>query len=304
MESLTSLIDLLNGNPKELTDFLANHIASCDADRTALAAIRPSNRRWFANPEPGEERGYVLAVGRLTAESRMHLPADYEYRALRITGLVPVLSLEIDTASGTTRTNTQELGKIQWERLTEMEKQAAFQTLTGKYQAPVPRVKAVPFSTELLGELTPDEYGDVWEAKPLAVGYFDGLVLPVALQYVSSADRTAIDEALANFLRLDGRDKAMAATAVLANCQNFLGMIDLSSEAGHAMAALTNPDDIWTYVDCQSLSIVRDDGDGEPSLYVVLVCECEWEPEHGLQIIYRNGSQLCRVSEQDGSVID
>jgi len=33
---------------------------------------------------------------------------------------------------------------------------------------------------------------------------------------------------------------------------------------------------------------------------VQITAECEWEPEHGLQIVYRDGSELKRVSQQDG----
>ena len=37
-------------------------------------------------------------------------------------------------------------------------------------------------------------------------------------------------------------------------------------------------------------------------VYVVLDCECEWEPEHGLQLSLHRGTKLVRVSEQDGEV--
>ncbi len=35
-------------------------------------------------------------------------------------------------------------------------------------------------------------------------------------------------------------------------------------------------------------------------IYIQIAAECDWEEEHGLQIIYKNGNQLSRVSEQDG----
>lgn len=31
-----------------------------------------------------------------------------------------------------------------------------------------------------------------------------------------------------------------------------------------------------------------------------IAAECDWEPEHGLLIVYRNGNELSRVSDQDG----
>ena len=31
-----------------------------------------------------------------------------------------------------------------------------------------------------------------------------------------------------------------------------------------------------------------------------MACECEWEQEHGLQLVFRQGKKLTRVSDQDG----
>jgi len=35
---------------------------------------------------------------------------------------------------------------------------------------------------------------------------------------------------------------------------------------------------------------------------MLIAAECDWEREHGLQIIYRHGCELSRVSAQDGHV--
>ncbi len=35
-------------------------------------------------------------------------------------------------------------------------------------------------------------------------------------------------------------------------------------------------------------------------MYVQIAADCDWEPEHGLQLVYRGGNELVRVSEQDG----
>ncbi len=36
------------------------------------------------------------------------------------------------------------------------------------------------------------------------------------------------------------------------------------------------------------------------AIYVQITADCDWEPEHGLQIVYRRGSELSRVSDLDG----
>ena len=35
-------------------------------------------------------------------------------------------------------------------------------------------------------------------------------------------------------------------------------------------------------------------------VYVQVACECAWESEHGLQLVFRQGATLSRVSDQDG----
>ena len=39
-------------------------------------------------------------------------------------------------------------------------------------------------------------------------------------------------------------------------------------------------------------------------IYINVTCECEWEKEHGLQIVFRQGKQLTRISEQDGHLTE
>lgn len=306
MEAFMLLRDMLGGPPEPIDAFVRDHVAACNVDCTALAAILPSHPKWFSTPESGDEVSYVLVVARPLAESRIRLPAAIQYLGIRITALDPVISFEIDTTEGTVKTNMQEVRALCKLDMAEEERLRIFRSFTGRYVPPVPRTKAVPFDTRTLGTLQPDEYGDFWEAEPVGVPFFDGRFLPVQLMSVSAEDASAIDVAMKNFLRLNAQDRSRAAPAVLENCQNFLSMIDLTTEADHAMAALTDPDAIWPYVDCQSIDIVKDEGDsdgvGEPSIHVVLTCHCEWEPEHGLQIVYRNGERLTRVSEQDGHV--
>jgi len=44
---------------------------------------------------------------------------------------------------------------------------------------------------------------------------------------------------------------------------------------------------------------VQRDGPGEP-VYVSVECECSWEPEHGLQLVFRGGARVTKVGPYDG----
>lgn len=39
-------------------------------------------------------------------------------------------------------------------------------------------------------------------------------------------------------------------------------------------------------------------------MYVAVDCRCDWEEEHGLQLVFRQGRMLTRVSDQDGHLTE
>jgi hypothetical protein len=41
---------------------------------------------------------------------------------------------------------------------------------------------------------------------------------------------------------------------------------------------------------------------GDRGIYISLECECEWEEEHGLQIVFKNGLRVNKVGPYDGHV--
>lgn len=306
MEAQIVLKDILAGKRKALQEFLAaTPLVCCDKHKTVLAAILPSHPKWNAMPEPGGEVGHVLKVGSIFSEMWFHLPVAHEYRALRITAVEPVVHFEIDTGNGTVKTNMQELGRkmVEWGARTEEERLAVFDGLTDEYQVPVIRSKPKAFTSKTLGRVKPDEFGDIWEAKEIAIPLFDGRSVETQLFNVSAADVVAIDAAMGNFLALGAADRQVVAPQVLANCHDFLEAVGAESDEDREMAALTDASGVWRFVDCRALQITRDETEGEPSIYIALICNCAWEQEHGLQIVYRNGNVLGRVSARDGSVI-
>lgn len=301
MEPQPQLNDIILDDGR-LADFLKNTpLSACDEDERVLAAILPCDPHAFCKPLAGKQTANVLVVGMIGFQTFFRLPSSVTYTGLRVTSTIPVAAFEIDTAGGTVKTNMQELGRIRRAE-TEAEREAAFAMLTGAFETAKPRPKPRAFSSKVLGRVRPDDYGDTWFADPLAVPYFDGLALRVLLQGVGPGDATRIDAALANFLALTPDDRLAASPAVLANCKEFLEAIGPDDEADKAMYAISDPAEIWQHVSGEELQIVKDDSDGEPSIYVALACHCDWEREHGLQLVYRDGKVVTRVSAQDGHV--
>lgn len=60
---------------------------------------------------------------------------------------------------------------------------------------------------------------------------------------------------------------------------------------------IVTPDDVWQHVRMpDEFTISVDDG----IAYVSLECECDWEVEHGLGLVFRDGDQISKVGQYDG----
>lgn len=59
--------------------------------------------------------------------------------------------------------------------------------------------------------------------------------------------------------------------------------------------------EIWSFV-YPNIIILAQNEIGE--ILVLIECGCDWEEEHGLQLVFKNGQQLTRVSYNDGGFED
>lgn len=77
----------------------------------------------------------------------------------------------------------------------------------------------------------------------------------------------------------------------------------VASEDGREleMSALKSPAAIWTHVTPTQIYLEAG-SDGDAHFHVVAECECDWEDEHGLMMVWRDGATLCKVSDFDGHI--
>ncbi len=64
--------------------------------------------------------------------------------------------------------------------------------------------------------------------------------------------------------------------------------------------AIESPSDVWCHVQLGSEPMVSRRAYGDKGIYVSLECNCDWEPEHGLQIVFKNGLRVNKVGPYDG----
>jgi hypothetical protein len=147
-----------------------------------------------------------------------------------------------------------------------------------------------------LGTLTQDaDIPDWWVSQPVAVPFLSGRRVPFTVTLRAAGDGYPPDatEAIEQFLALGPADREAAAGRVF---QNYRDFADAVSEVD---VEITGPARVWDHVRVTGVYVDRRhrwDGD----VYVKVACDCDWEVEHGLQMVFRRGARLVRVSAQDG----
>lgn len=147
-----------------------------------------------------------------------------------------------------------------------------------------------------LGELQPDPDIREWlRSGPVRVPYFDGQELTFIIAGIDEIEAGKVQKTVTAFLNLDSKDRQAAAKHVFANYQKIAEQVKKEELGCH----IESEQEVWKYVQPTGIFISkrhrRDCG-----FYVQICADCDWEPEHGLQIVYRNGNELSRVSEIDG----
>lgn len=158
-----------------------------------------------------------------------------------------------------------------------------------------------------IGKLTQNEnFDDWWNSQPVPIPLFENKELDIIfMDYVPDHDNNFLDEAdeaLKNFLGLGLDYKKHISKYVFSNCMDFLNAVEYD-EADEDLWKIEDPDDIWQYVYPSEIYVTRRSRRDE-NIYIMVACGCEWEQEHGLQLVFRQGKKLTRVSDQDGHVTE
>jgi hypothetical protein len=147
-----------------------------------------------------------------------------------------------------------------------------------------------------LGALKPDPDIPEWlRCEPREIPFFDGQKLPFILDALEEADEQDVESAIAAFLKLGPADRLAASQYVFANytrTAELVGEEDLDCQVESEKA-------IWQHVHPSEVFISRRHR-RDRAIYISITAGCDWEREHGLQIVYRRGLELARVSDQDG----
>jgi len=132
-------------------------------------------------------------------------------------------------------------------------------------------------------------------SSPIAIPYFDGLPLAFILDSLEDADEREATDAIESFLRLRPEDRLAASPYVDKNYLRIAEAVD-DEDLG---CRIDSDEEVWRHVRPTEVFVSRRHR-RDRTIYLQITAECDWEPEHGLQIVYRRGSELSRESDFDG----
>ncbi len=147
--------------------------------------------------------------------------------------------------------------------------------------------------SSIAGRLRPIEYDpEFYESEPFEIPYFDNEKLKIGFveaKYQPYLD--GADQALQRFITLTSSERIKDSEIVR---HYYIQTLQFG---------LTNPltmptsQDIWNYITPNEIIIHWDENE---EFYVCVSCECEWEEEHGLQLVFKDGKTLTRAGGHDG----
>lgn len=161
--------------------------------------------------------------------------------------------------------------------------------------------------SKIIGRLKQEEsFPDWWKSEEIEIPFFNNDKLTITfMDFEPEHDKTFIDEAdqaLTNFLKLNVDDRNLISELAYKNCIDFLDAVEYD-EADKPLRQIKNKSEIWKFIQPTEIYVTRRPYK-EQDIYVQIACECDWEQEHGLQLVFRQGKKLTRISDQDGHLTE
>ncbi len=295
-------------------------LAAYDEERKTLAVIRRFHPTLNCSPDDAtyktdDDYSVRLALYTITSTMNTVLPKSLTYETLAILpNLQPgafAVDFIITTAEfGPMTTNTYELMSVLapgYQARPEAEMRAAFAKFSNVRFTPKPRIKITSTSIDLpaVGRLDRSEFED-WFSTIIDVPMLQQPLPMTVMAYnpqdpAQRAHLGLFSSAIAAFLKLDVSERAVSGRKILENCHAYIDSVGVQ-DWNRAMAECRDPLAIWRFVHPQNVYVQFHDETAD--VYVTLACACDWDEEHGLQLVYRGGLELTRVSQQDGHPVE
>ena len=142
-----------------------------------------------------------------------------------------------------------------------------------------------------------DEFG-WYRGEPRPIGALLGATCEVVVDgYDDDPDPSSVHAAIATFLALDDSALRAAAPSIF---EYYRHIMDMAPEDWEWRVEIAGPDEVLDHVTVGPEVMVTRDPRRDRRVYVSVECECDWEREHGLQIVFREGRTVNKVGPFNG----
>ncbi len=161
--------------------------------------------------------------------------------------------------------------------------------------------------SKTIGQLIQDrQLPSWWKSAATEIPFFGNQQLTITFtDFDPEADTTFMEEAdvaLTNFLSLTNDDRKLISKHAYDNCMQFLDTVD-RDEADNSFRQIVDENEIWNFIQPTEIFLARRYR-RDKDIYLSIDCECDWEREHGLQLVFRQGKKLTRISSIDGHLTE
>jgi hypothetical protein len=151
-----------------------------------------------------------------------------------------------------------------------------------------------------LGPVVDDDGSGWYRSAPLPVRVLGGTSCAIVVEgYADDRRKDDFHEAIRAFLALDSSVLTAASPAIFAYYRDFMSAVAGDDDTAWDVK-IDGPQSVLDHVQLGTEPIVTRDVHGDRHVYVSLECECDWEPEHGLQLVFRDGRTVTKVGPYDG----
>ena len=148
-----------------------------------------------------------------------------------------------------------------------------------------------------VGRFERDEAIGWYYSQEMPLKVLDGKAGRIVLEgYDDDSDKESFHKSIRNFLSID--------QSVLHAVENevyryYKDCFDAFGKEEPDFPVIAKPHDVWVHVKlgCEPIFSRRND---DKRVYASLECSCDWEIEHGLQIVFQDGMKVNKVGPYDG----
>lgn len=148
-----------------------------------------------------------------------------------------------------------------------------------------------------IGTFTKDRKFNWYYSDEIPVKILDGRMCHLIIDgYDEDEHKADFITAINNFLSID-RSVLYEAEEYL--FQYYMDCADYLDHEDESYFVIENANEVWAHIQFGHEPLIRRRVHGDKGIYISLECNCDWEPEHGLQIVFKHGKKVNKVGAYD-----